>query len=160
MKKKLFIGLGILLFVVFSSVITYAVTSGAFKPKEMSKPSDYHVGVDYDKAMSGDKPVLALFYVDWCGYCLKFMPKFKTLESAYKNKFNLVMINAEDPARQDIVEEVRLSAFPTVYIMDPKYDNRISINNALYGELKAFRVELDRYLRIRATLDKASSCNK
>ena len=160
MKKKIFIGLGILLLIVLTSAVTYAVTSGAFKPQQPTKPSDYHVGVSYDKAMTGDKPVLALFYVDWCGYCLRFMPKFKTLETAYKHDYNLLMINAEDPAREDIVRDVRLESYPTVYIIDPKYDNRIHLSNSVYGDLKPFRVELDRYLKIRKLLDKASNCSK
>jgi len=160
MKKKLFIGLGILLLIVLSSAVTFAVSSGALKQQKLSKPSDYHIGVSYDKAMNGEKPVLALFYVDWCGYCLRFMPKFKTLESEYKNKYNLLMINAEDPTRADLVQSVRVAAYPTIYILDPKYDNRIHINSPFYGDLKAFGAELDRYLRIRQSLDKASSCQK
>ena len=159
MKKKLLITLGIFLLIVFTSAVTYAVTSGAFNPKQ-SKPSDYKVGVSYDKAMNGNKPVLALFYVDWCGYCLRFMPKFKTIESLYKSDYNLLMINAEDVNHEALVRDVRLTGYPTVYIIDPKYDNRVLLNNSVYGDLKAFRAELDRYLKIRKLLDRAESCSK
>ena len=156
MKKKLIIGLVLILVIALSSAVTYAVTSGVFNQKH--KPSDYKVGVSYEEAMNGDKPVLAVFYVDWCGYCLKFMPKFKTLESAYKSKFNFLMIDAENPASEDLIKDVRLSGYPTVYIFDPKYDNRVHISSSFYGDLKAFRSEVDRYLRIRSILDKSSSC--
>ena len=100
--------------------------------------------------------MVALFYVDWCGYCLRFMPKFKVLSMMYVTKYNFVMLNVEDPVNKDLVEDVALTGFPTVYVIDPKYDNRFLLNNAIYQNLPKFRTELDRYLRIRGLLDKAS----
>ena len=70
------------------------------------------------------------------------------------------MINAEDPEHQDLVQDVALSGFPTMYIIDPKYDNRFLLNNSIYMDLKKLRVELDRYLKIRAQLDEAKACHK
>lgn len=154
MKKKLFVTLGILLVIIFTSAISYAVTTGAFSEKH--KPSDYQIGVSYDEALQSDKPMMALFYVDWCGYCLKFMPKYNTVSKIYKDKYNVVMLNAEDPQYKALVEDVVLSGFPTLYIIDPKYDNRIHITNGIYMDMKKLRVELDRYLRIRDILDKNS----
>ena len=154
MKKKIIITLAVLFVVILTSAAGFAIANGAFYKK--AKPSDYKVGISYDQALESDKPMLALFYVDWCGYCLKFMPKFKVLSMMYLTKYNFVMLNVEDPANQKLVEDVALTGFPTVYIMDPKYDNRILINNAIYQNLTKFRVELDRYLRIRGMLDKAS----
>ena len=154
MKKKIIITFAVLFVVILTSAAGFAVANGAFDKK--AKPSDYKVGISYDQALESDKPMLALFYVDWCGYCLKFMPKFKVLSMMYLTKYNFVMLNVEDPANQKLVEDVALTGFPTVYIMDPKYDNRILINNAIYQNLTKFRVELDRYLRIRGMLDKAS----
>ena len=87
---------------------------------------------------------------------MKFMPKFKTLSGNYKNKFNFVMVNVEAPENNALVEDVGISGFPTVYILDPKYDNRVLMSNGLYQNLPKFRVELDRYLRIRGLLDKAT----
>ena len=113
----------------------------------------YKIGLKYSEALQSDKPMLALMYVDWCGYCLRFMPKYKTVSKIYKDKFNIVMLNAEDPANEELVKDVALSGFPTLYIIDPKYDNRVLLNNAIYMDLKKLRVELDRYLRIRGLLD-------
>ena len=154
MKKKIIITLAILFAVILTSAAGFAVATGALDKKE--KPSDYKVGITYDQALESDKPMLALFYVDWCGYCLRFMPKFKVLSMMYLGRYNFVMLNVEDPANKELVEDVALTGFPTVYIMDPKYDNRILINNAIYQNVPKFRVELDRYLRIRGLLDKAS----
>ncbi len=110
--------------------------------------------------MNAEKPVLALFYVDWCGYCLRFMPKFKTIESLYKSKYSIVMLNAEDESNAELAKDVALTGFPTLYIIDPKYDNRVLLNNAIYLDMTKLRVELDRYLKIRAKLDEASACEK
>ena len=154
MKKKIIITLAILFAVILTSAAGFAVAPGALDKKE--KPSDYKVGITYDQALESDKPMLALFYVDWCGYCLRFMPKFKVLSMMYLGRYNFVMLNVEDPVNKELVEDVALTGFPTVYIMDPKYDNRILINNAIYQNVPKFRVELDRYLRIRGLLDKAS----
>ena len=152
MKKKVLITLIITGIVILTSAITYALTNPGLEQKH--KPSDYKMGIKYSEALQSDKPMLALMYVDWCGYCLKFMPKYKTVSNIYKDKFNIVMLNAEDPANKELVEDVALSGFPTLYIIDPKYDNRVLLNNAIYMDLKKLRVELDRYLRIRELLDK------
>ncbi len=151
MSKKILITIGIILAVVLTSAVTYALTNPSMEQKH--KPSDYKIGIKYDEAVQSDKPMMALFYVDWCGYCLKFMPKYKTISKIYKDKYNVVMLNAEDPANKELVEDVVLSGFPTLYIIDPKYDNRILLNNGIYQDMKKLRVELDRYLRIRGLLD-------
>ena len=154
MKKKIIITLAILFVVIVTSAAGFAVANGAFDKKE--KPSDYKVGIPYEQALESDKPMVALFYVDWCGYCLRFMPKFKVLSMMYVTKYNFVMLNVEDPVNKDLVEDVALTGFPTVYVIDPKYDNRFLLNNAIYQNLPKFRTELDIYLRIRGLLDKAS----
>lgn len=149
MRKKIIITLCVLVAIILTSAVTYAV--GVMTQK--SKPSDYKIGIKYEQAVQSDKPMLALFYVDWCGYCMKFMPKYKTISSIYKDKYNVVMLNAEDAENKALVEDVTLSGFPTLYIIDPKYDNRVLLNNAIYQDMKKLRVELDRYLRIRSMLD-------
>ena len=154
MKKKILITLGILVTLIVASVTGVAVTN-MNAPKH---PSEYKIGISYDEAVKSDKPMLAVFYVDWCGYCLRFMPKFRILNTLYKNKYNFVMINVEgNQNTKALAEDVGIAGFPTVYILDPKYDNRVLLSNSYYHNLKKFRVELDRYLRIRALLDKATA---
>ncbi len=151
MKKKVLATLITAGIIILTSAITFALTNPASEQK--NKPSDYKIGISYSEAMSSDKPVLALFYVDWCGYCLRFMPKYKIVYNIYKDKFNFVMLNAEDTSNKKLAEDVALSGFPTLYIIDPKFDNRVLLNNSIYMDLKKLRVELDRYLRIRGLLD-------
>ena len=146
--RKLLVIFGILIGVVLTSVAVYANIEKNYKP------SDYKIGIRYEDAITQDKPILVLFYMDWCGYCAKFMPKFRVVDSLYHDKFNVVMINADDPTYKDLANDVGLSGFPSLYIIDPKYDNRVFLSNGIYFDLKKLRVELDRFLRIRALLDK------
>ena len=63
MKKKILITLGIIVAIAASSVVGFAVAA-MNAPKH---PSDYKIGIPYEKALESDKPMLAVFYVDWCG---------------------------------------------------------------------------------------------
>ncbi len=150
MKKKILITFGIFTVLLAASVAGIAVTN-MNAPKH---PSDYHIGIAYDKALESDKPMLAVFYVDWCGYCMKFMPKFNVLSKLYGNKYNFVMVNVEgSKENRKLAEKTGIGGFPTVYILDQKYDNKVLLSNSIYQDLGKFRVELDRYSRIRAMLD-------
>ena len=80
------------------------------------------------------------------------MPKYKILTEVYKDRFNFVMINVENPKYEKVVKDYAITGFPTIYIIDPQIDNRVLINNALYDDLRNVRIELDRYLRIRAMI--------
>ena len=158
MKKKIIITVGIILTILLTSAVTYAVNSGLVSKK--TKPSDYKIGITYEDALKADKPVIALFYADWCGYCLRFMPRLKTIEDLYKSKYNFVMLDVEDTKNIDLIEDVALTGYPTVYVIDPKYNNRFLLNNAIYMDLPKFREELDRYLKVRKLLDSANTCAK
>jgi len=156
MSKKIIITLGTILAVVFATIgLSWA--NGALNPADMA-PSEYNIGISYREAMQSDKPSIVLFYTDWCGYCKKFMPKFKTLNKIYKNDYNFVMLNGEAQENLALVDEVAISGLPTLYIFDPKYDNRVHLTNGIYMDLKKLRVELDRFLTIRKKLDAAESC--
>ncbi|MDD3436688.1 MAG: thioredoxin domain-containing protein [Candidatus Gastranaerophilales bacterium] len=151
MKKFLMIGL-IVVAVVLTSAFVWA-----FSPKKNLKPSEYDIGITYASAMKAQKPFIALFYADWCTYCIKFMPRYKMLSDIYKDKYNFVMINVDNSSYGKVINDYDISGFPTIYIIDPTIDNRILINNALYGDLAKLRTEFDRYLRIRAMI-KSEKC--
>lgn len=152
--KKLVILLTTVVLVAVSSVIGYAYANNMFVQKQ--KPSDYKIGIKYEKALESDKPMLALFYADWCGYCMKFMPRFETVSKLYKDDYNIVMIDVDEQTYQDLIKDVGIGGFPTLFIFDPKYDNRVMLSNGIYQDMKKLRVELDRFLRIRGMLDKAA----
>lgn len=110
--------------------------------------------ITYDFATKSDKPLVVMFSSQWCGYCQRFMPTFDSLKDTYKNEYNFVVIEAEDSTKENLFREYAIGGYPTVYIIDPKIDNRVLINNTLYGDVRKLKGELNRYLRVRAMITK------
>lgn len=110
------------------------------------KPSQYRIGIPMDKAMKAKKPFVVLFYADWCPHCRAFMPKFQILSELYKEKYNFVMLNAEDQKNAPYVNDYAIGAFPTVFTVDPKTGARSMINNTIYGSIDRMSAEFDRFL--------------
>lgn len=145
--KKILIIAAIILTVVVTSAVVWAIT-----PKKTLKPSEYHIGTQYELAIRDNKPSIVLFYADWCTYCMRFMPKYKKIADAYKGKYNFVMVNVDDTSYTKLINDYAIGGFPTVYIIDPKLDNRILIGNTLYDDIGRMKAEFDRYLRIRSLI--------
>lgn len=99
------------------------------------KPSEYKVGIPYEKAIKQKKPMLVLFYADWCGFCVRFMPIFEELHKNHKDQFNFVKVNVEDNKYQDAVKKYEISAFPTVYMVNTKTDKREHLKNENFGDM-------------------------
>ncbi len=149
MRKKILVITAIIIAIGVTSAITMA-----FSPRKNLKPSDYGIGITYEQAIKAKKPFIALFYTDWCSYCIRFMPKYKMISEIYKDKYNFVMINVEEPKYKKVVEEYSISGFPSIFIVDKEFDNRISLYNGVYDDLGKMRQEFDRYLRIRSMIKK------
>ena len=118
------------------------------------KPSEYNIGVEYNKALKGNKPVMALFYADWCGYCIRFMPIYQEISEKYAKDLEFTKVNVEDENYKDVVKNIGITGFPTVFLLDPKYDNKILISNANLSSVETLSEDLDRFIRIRKLLDK------
>ena len=144
MKKKILIMLTVLVLVLVTSAITYALG-----PRRNMKPADWAIGISYQQELKSDKPAIALFYANWCTYCKRFMPTYKLLSEVYGKDFNFVMIDIDNPQYAKIVKDYALTGFPTLYIIDPAIDNRVLLSNGLYDNIFALRVEIERYRRIR-----------
>lgn len=128
-----------------SATIIFAAT-----PSKKEKPSDYKLGITYEQAMKSDKPALLLFYTDWCTYCRRFMPTYEKLSNLYKDKYNIVMVNAE--SNSSLSREYNISGFPTLYIIDPKIDNRVHLDNGIYSNMYLLQKEINRYSNVRARI--------
>ena len=156
MRKKIIIAFSFI-FIALLAVLGYGITNRAFSTEDML-PSEYKIGIPYSKALQSDKPAIVLFYTDWCGYCKRFMPKFKIINKLYKDDYNFVMLNTEAQDNAIIVSDAAITGLPTLYIFDPKYENRVHLTNGIYMDLKKLRKELDRYLTIRKRLDFSENC--
>lgn len=99
------------------------------------KPSDYHFGIPYEKAVKSNKPMIVLFYADWCGFCVRFMPIYEELYKNHKNHFNFVKVNVEDKKYDAAVKKYEIAAFPTVFMVNTKTDKREQLKNENFGDM-------------------------
>jgi thiol-disulfide isomerase/thioredoxin len=140
--KKIILALFV---IALSTTLVFAIT-----PKKKEKPSDYNIGIKYEQAIKNDKPAVVLFYTDWCTYCRGFMPMYESISTIYKDKYNFVMVNAEKD--KTLSRDYTINSLPTLYIIDPKIDNRVHLDNGIYGSKYLLQKELDRYLNVRARI--------
>lgn len=157
MKKFLNIKTGIIAAVVLLLSVVTVSASFALMPRGDKIPSDYDKGLTFEQAAKEDKPILAVFYVDWCTYCKRFMPKLDAIRSVH-NDFNFVLINVEDSDNEKFVKEYKIGSFPTVYIIEPKYDNRVHIDNAFLESVLTLNKELARYSGYKKALQSTATC--
>jgi thiol-disulfide isomerase/thioredoxin len=129
-------------------VLTTSAVVWAFN----ASPSNHHMSMSYEQAMQDKKPFVVMFYMEQCGYCIRFMPIYKKLAKEYKGQYNFVTVDGEDVKNRNLDIQYRIGGFPSLYIVDPVIDNRIFINATYYGDIDILKGEFDRYLRIRAMI--------
>ncbi len=115
--------------------------------KPQKRPSDYKIGMDYEKAVKSEKPMMLLFYADWCHFCIDFMPKYEALYKEYKNKYNFVKINVEDPQHAAEVEKYAITGFPSVFLVNTQKDTHIQLDNSTFGEIKNLEKNLEDFYK-------------
>ena len=96
--------------------------------------------VTIQEVKDNKKPIIAFFYVDWCGYCKRFMPIFGEVAKEYSN--------------QDMVKEYGVQGFPTLFIIDRKINFKFSLSGNVTSDAKTLKKELDNYLNARKNFAK------
>lgn len=109
----------------------------------------YDKGQSLDKAIETKKPMLVLFYADWCGFCQKFAPTFHKVakDAKIKSNFAIAYVNCDAPENQKFVQEYGIQAFPTVFVVDKDgnktpLDNNTFFNNDSKNSIKNKALEL------------------
>ena len=157
MKKKFFIGLFLVAVVglfVFAHLALknneqqYQVQQNLSAPIEIP---DKGV-MTFEEAEKLDNPMVVMFYVDWCTYCRRYMPIFGELANKYKNKYSFAVINCDKLMYEKMVKEFNIMGFPTVFVVDKKFDLRFSVQMASMADKSVMTAELDRYLKSRAKM--------
>lgn len=105
--------------------------------------------ITVQEADNYDKPQVTLFYVDWCGYCRKFMPVFGQLAKKYKDKYSFVVVNCDNPENKKLVEEFHIMGFPLLFIIDKKYNHSFSMHYAATAKKEIMEEELNNYIKFR-----------
>lgn len=140
--KKAFLVFIIGLAIGIGIMSVYAVSSST----EPQKQSPKRIGYSYTYAITQPKPVLVLFYTDWCSSCQNFLPIYKLLYEIYGNAYNFAMINCDDNYNKRFVDAYNVQFFPTLYIVDDKGKTRTFVDLQKCGNLEGIKKYLDDYL--------------
>ncbi len=99
--------------------------------KELPISKKYDRGQSLSKAFAHKKPVIALFYTDWCGYCQKFAPMFEKVsksEELLKN-FSVAYVNADKKENRELLYDYNIEGFPSVVLINPSSGKMRQIDN-------------------------------
>ncbi len=161
MKKKFFIGLFIITFIAFCIFLGFL-----FWHKSKIKVPEYTAQqnlaapieipdagiVKYQEAQF-NKPVVVMFYVDWCSFCRRFMPIFGEVAKKYSDKFEFAVLNCDYPENIDIVKKFEIAGFPSIFIIDKDLDFQYQPSISSTKSTEAFGKELDKHLKLRKKLN-------
>ena len=157
MKRKILVGV----LVILTALLSFGIYVKATQPKIVYTPNpNLKAPIEIPaKSVSKiqdlkdtDKPVLALFYVDWCSFCRRFMPVFGELALKY-NKYDFAVVNCDYPENRALVEKIGIISYPSVLVLDPKNDFSFSLSPASIQYEDYFKSELQNYLKLRERLD-------
>lgn len=136
-KKKVLVALtsvALLLSIIsiaIDGVLIYKLNQSGVLQGPVVISKQYDKGQTMEKALKKEKPVIVWFYTDWCGFCQRFAPTFGKLTKDFKIKreFAVAYVNAELPENQGLMSEYQVQGFPTVYLLDPKTNKKVHVEN-------------------------------
>lgn len=117
---------------------TYNMVSGS-TPSEGKKvviSKQYDKGQSMEKAIATNKPIIAFFYTDWCGFCQRFVPTFAKIakDPQIKRKFAIAYVNCEKEENAKLMKEYDVKGFPTVYVITPEGKKVHLDNNTFFND--------------------------
>lgn len=161
MIKKILMGLGVLFIAILLALGGFLLYLKFNQPKyvpqeNLQAPIEIpDTGISkYSDDISDEKPMVVLFYVDWCGYCRRFMPIYGEVAKKYSKDFNFVVVNCDYPENKKMVESFYIRSFPTLFFMDKKLEYNVPMNLAVTTDKKIMTKELDEYLKFRERIIK------
>lgn len=105
--------------------------------------------VPLNEISEDNKPILVMFYADWCTYCRRYMPIFGEISQKYPDTYNFAVVNCDYPENSDWVEKANIIAFPTLKIVDKKLDVIMSLDISATQNNDILDNELKQYLSLR-----------
>lgn len=142
----------ILLCVFAIFALSFSLKANAVPPKANLMPSDYDTGVTLQEALKQNKPIVANFYVDWCGYCRRFAPILEKLKSEYKDTFTFVFVNCDDLQNEQYIRDYYISGYPSLYLINPENNNRVFVPQGIYAEPTLLKKEFNRFLNVNKVI--------
>ena len=98
---------------------------------------------EFEKILSGEKPVLVDFWAPWCGYCRRIGPAYDRVAQQYEGELEVVKVNIDEEPQLSELEHIEV--IPTLVL----YRKGQAIGSIVAPESKAM---IDRF--IAETLDK------
>lgn len=137
-KCKLFAVLTIISLIFSIAALTtsiYALNGGIGEGsgKKVVISKQYDKGKSYAKALETNKPIIAFFYTDWCGFCQRFVKTFYKVskDKRIKKTFAIAYVNCEKDENSALVKDFGVQGFPTVYVIDAQ-GNRTHLDNGTF----------------------------
>jgi thiol-disulfide isomerase/thioredoxin len=69
-------------------------------------------------ALANGRPTLVEFYADWCEACRTMAPAMETIESSYRGRLDVVLLNVDNPRWQPELELYDVNGIPQVELFD------------------------------------------
>ena len=85
------------------------------------------------------KPTVVDFWAPWCENCKLAAPTLKTVEEAYRDKVNFIMVNGDQPQAWPYIEAFRVDAIPHLALVNADGD----VETALIGPIPKSVLEAD-----------------
>lgn len=97
-------------------------------------------------AKQSDKPVMADFYTDWCGFCKRMDREVLSQPAIIKTLAGFEAVKVDGEARADLVDRYGIRGYPTFLFVDA--DGRELYRASGYSPPKPFGVTLRRALAV------------
>ncbi len=103
--------------------------------KKVVISKQYDKGQSMEKAIAKNKPIIAFFYTDWCGFCQRFAPTFAKIakDPQIKKNFAIAFVNCEQEENSKYVQEYEVQGYPTVYVITPDGKKEHLDNNTFFN---------------------------
>ena len=105
--------------------------------------------VTIQEANESQKPQVIMFYVDWCGYCRRFMPKFGEFAKKYADKYTFTVVNCDNPENKQMVDDFHIMGFPVLFVVDNEVGHKFSLHMGATVDKEIMEEELENYLKVR-----------
>ncbi|SBO43658.1 thioredoxin domain-containing protein [Cyanobium sp. NIES-981] len=74
-------------------------------------------------ALADGRPTLVEFYADWCEACRTMAPAMENVESGYRGRLDVVLLNVDNPRWQPELERFAVNGIPQLELFDRRGDS-------------------------------------
>ena len=145
MKRKFLFITAIVVFLMVN-VITFSFEN-RFESSKAIASSMYGKSLCYEEALKLEKPIVVIFYADWCGYCKRFAPVEAQLQQEYSSKYTFVTVNADNPENKMLLQKFNIKSYPSLYLVDPKANKQKFVSQGIYTNKSKMETEFDNFLK-------------